>query len=327
MAKIVIAGAGMAGLLAGCMLMNNHDVMVVEARSSLPHNHHALLRFRSDIVSTVLGIPFKKVEVCKAIFEPTNPLSDAVSYSLKVNGRPSFRSILSANGEVETRYIAPPDLIERMAKRLGNRISFSCPVLPPYISTLKDYADSHVITTAPMSANLKLVYGEPEAAEMHPEFNSRSGIVVSCDLSAEWDFYSTLYFPRPDTRFYRGSITGKKIILESTDFTDEIPTTSKAISWIEQFMVALGMEGQEWLIDTSTVEVKKQPYAKIIAIDENFRKSTIMELSKDHNLHSLGRFATWRPGLLLDDVVNDVRVIESIILGNPNSQYKSRKGN
>ncbi len=51
---------------------------------------------------------------------------------------------------------------------------------------------------------------------------------------------------------------------------------------------------------------------KILPIDEDVRKRFIMWASDKHQVYSLGRFATWRPGLLLDDVVNDVRVIQRI---------------
>ncbi len=38
----------------------------------------------------------------------------------------------------------------------------------------------------------------------------------------------------------------------------------------------------------------------------------MMWATDNFNIYSLGRFATWRPGLLLDDLVNDIRVIQKI---------------
>jgi hypothetical protein len=38
-------------------------------------------------------------------------------------------------------------------------------------------------------------------------------------------------------------------------------------------------------------------------------------LTEEHNIYSLGRFATWRQ-LLLDDLVKDIGVIEKLIDGN-----------
>ncbi len=65
-----------------------------------------------------------------------------------------------------------------------------------------------------------------------------------------------------------------------------------------------------------------QRYAKILPIPENERKQFIYWATDKFNLYSLGRFATWRPGLLMDDVVNDVRVIRRII---NNGSYDHRK--
>jgi 2-polyprenyl-6-methoxyphenol hydroxylase-like FAD-dependent oxidoreductase len=49
MSGIVVVGAGMAGLLAGSMLRKDCP-LILEARERLPHNHSAVLRFRSSIV-------------------------------------------------------------------------------------------------------------------------------------------------------------------------------------------------------------------------------------------------------------------------------------
>jgi hypothetical protein len=51
---------------------------------------------------------------------------------------------------------------------------------------------------------------------------------------------------------------------------------------------------------------------KILPIDEDIRRRFIMWASDNFGIYSLGRFATWRPGLQLDDLVNDVRVIQRI---------------
>ena len=48
-------------------------------------------------------------------------------------------------------------------------------------------------------------------------------------------------------------------------------------------------------------------------IDEELRKDFIYWATDKHNIFSLGRFATWRPGLLLDDLVKDIRLIDKWI--------------
>jgi hypothetical protein len=66
MSGIVVVGAGMAGLLAGSMLRKDCP-LILEARERLPHNHSAVLRFRSSIVGDTVGIPFRKVQAIKAV--------------------------------------------------------------------------------------------------------------------------------------------------------------------------------------------------------------------------------------------------------------------
>jgi hypothetical protein len=56
-----------------------------------------------------------------------------------------------------------------------------------------------------------------------------------------------------------------------------------------------------------------QKYAKITPIDDDERKSFMHWATVTHNVYSLGRFATWRPNLLLDDLINDIRKIDKWI--------------
>jgi hypothetical protein len=50
-------------------------------------------------------------------------------------------------------------------------------------------------------------------------------------------------------------------------------------------------------------------YAKILPIPEQVRRDFMHWATVNHHIYSLGRFATWRPGLMLDDLVNDIRLI------------------
>ena len=63
---MIIAGAGLAGLIAG-NIFRNYSPRIIERQTSLPNNHRAILRFRDHSVSKATGIEFKKVKVRKAI--------------------------------------------------------------------------------------------------------------------------------------------------------------------------------------------------------------------------------------------------------------------
>src|SRR6478735_6009068 len=120
---IKVVGAGMAGLLAGAILRDECSE-IVEAQKSLPHNHTALLRFRSSIVGDAVNIPFTEVQVMKAVQSFSNPVADAISYSVKTNGSARLRSITGAEGKIEKRYIAPDDFVERLKGKVTAPISF-----------------------------------------------------------------------------------------------------------------------------------------------------------------------------------------------------------
>jgi len=80
------------------------------------------------------------------------------------------------------------------------------------------------------------------------------------------------------------------------------------------------------------ITVSEQRYHKIEPIDEEDRRAFIFWSSSIANrAFSLGRFACWRPGLLLDDLVKDVRKIDGWIRrGTPGSDvlahgYETRR--
>jgi hypothetical protein len=60
----------------------------------------------------------------------------------------------------------------------------------------------------------------------------------------------------------------------------------------------------------SNITKVEQKYFKILPIDNDERKRFIAWATDNFNIYSLGRYATWRPSLLLDDLVQDIRLIE-----------------
>jgi hypothetical protein len=63
------------------------------------------------------------------------------------------------------------------------------------------------------------------------------------------------------------------------------------------------------------VQIKKQNYFKITEINDAERKKFQRWATVNHNVYALGRYATWRPKLLLDDLIQDVKKIEGWMLG------------
>ena len=314
---MIIIGAGMAGLLAGGMI-RDEPVTIHERTPSLPNNHSAVLRFRSSIVGDTLGIEFKKVKMMKAVAPWRNPVADSLSYSQKTNGTATLRSVMTADGSVAERFIAPENLIQLMADRVNGDIWYGSDFHP-----LKADPEETIISTIPMPALMKAL----NYANI-PEFRYVPGFNINCRLEHA-DAYVSLYVPNPGYSFNRVSLTGNKLTIEFAMPHDSAATVDQLLSqyegqsvdvlytFIDDALKLLGIEDMEY----NDVVMKKQPYAKILPIDEGERRRFIVWASDTYNIYSLGRFATWRPGLLMDDVVDDVRKIRRIM---KHGSYESR---
>lgn len=321
----------MAGLLAAAILRDECD-SVIEAQSGIPNNHNSLLRFRSPVVGDAVNIPFDRVTVVKAIYNPTNPVADAISYSVKTNGTARLRSIVNAAGESDTRYIAPPDFISRLADKVGLTsgkfafdVAWELPSARPDGSARRPF----IISTIPMPV-LRGMVPAKKAPIFGEEFRSITGWSIRAKLR-DTDLCASLYFPNSSDLAYRASITRDQLIVEFA-FPGKSPEeASRAMSHLADYPKnlytyisdILGRFGIPVSFVIGKPEVKNQPYAKILPIPEEARKRFILQMSEEHGIYSLGRFATWRPGLLLDDLVNDLRVIQRLAAGG--SSYDARK--
>jgi hypothetical protein len=283
---INIVGAGLGGLLAANML-RHREPGITEQQGHLPNNHSAVLRFRTSQIGDILGIPFKKVKLIKCAAPWKNPVADALAYSFKNMGTSrSDRSII-AGLVTEDRYIAPSDLIQRMAHRVT--ILYNEPFQPTMLSP--------VISTIPMPALMSILkYAH------RPDFKYISGVNIRATIS-DCDAYVSVMVPDPALPFSRITITGDEMIVELPDYDLDTDSPGNLATLALDF---LGME----YFRIREIKVRRQAYAKIAPIDDDVRKQFIFWATDQHGIFSLGRFATWRPHLLLDDLVNDIRLID-----------------
>lgn len=281
-----IFGAGLAGLLAGCHFQTAE---IYEAKSK-QESHKALLRFRTKAVGDAVGIDFKKVRVHKAIwhdgsFHQPNPML-ANMYSNKVIGNLSDRSIW--NIDSVNRYIAPEDFIDQLIERCASRIHWEHSISP---------ADMNItqlsISTLPLSTMHDWV-GVGEADFSYKPIAVRRYRIPNADV------YQTIYFPDPEISLYRASITGDLLIAEYMHRAED-----------GHFPNAFGISE----LDCQSLGCDIQSFGKINAIDDEWRKGFIYDLTTKYNIYSLGRYATWR-NILLDDVLNDIAVVKKLMKSN-----------
>ena len=307
--QITIFGAGFAGLIAARML-HERSPKVFDAQDSIPNNHKAVLRFRDSIVGDVTNIPLRKVKVVKAVVWGMNDVQSAVQYSLKTTGMLHMRSIIDT--ENVDRYVAPEDFITRLA----STVDFSGGMdFVQWSSNLIKKDRGPVISTIPMVTMMDIFKWEGRPTmEFHKGWNLR----VSLHKHLKCNLNMTLYNPRQQEPWYRATITEGVVIFEGMG--DAPPYSDGVLNmWLQ--MVGLDLNHAE------EANMSKSRYQKIVDLSQSDRVKANMFmvwLSKEHGIYSLGRFATWRPKLLLDDLVNDVRMITKMIDGETNIGLPSR---
>lgn len=300
MSEKQIIGAGLAGLITACKIK---DVPIFEA-GHRSEQHHALLRFRDKSVSELTGIPFKEVTVHKAIVHggafhhQCNPQL-ANMYSRKVSGAYRGRSIW--NMDTVKRYVAPRNLYDQLVDRHDGRIEW----LYPCIDVRRE-TEVQRISTIPLPAMMKACGMDP----LNFEFTKSAIRVIRYGLPKGSEIYQTIYFPGLDCRVFRASITGSMLIIElmTGQPRDHFEWPMTEDEEVKGVIDTFGLDFDELLLLDSV----EQKYGKIVEIPREQREAILYELTRDFNVFSIGRFATWR-NILLDDVAHDIEMVEKLM--------------
>lgn len=291
-----IVGAGLAGLIAAHAWP---AATILEATPQPRAAHRALLRFRTEAVARLTGVEFRRVTVRKGIwadgaFQPP-AIRWANLYARKVLGRlAGDRSIW--NLDTAERFIAPDNLYEQLIDSVGARIQWNTPANFAGQQTL--------VSTAPLPFVLKAL-----GIDNGVQFDKASIRVTRWTIPGA-DVFQTVYFPETWLNVYRASITSNLLIVESVDDLDEGDH--------QELERAFGVR----LSDCDALGSVEQRYGKIAPIEDAVRKQLLFKLTHEHNIYSLGRFATWR-NILLDDVVDDIGAIKRLLKAN--NAYDLRK--
>lgn len=319
----LIIGGGMAGCLAGLAFPGS---MILESNPTPEIHHRAVLRFRTDLISRMTGIPFKEVTVHKAIcsygqFCAPTPLL-ANSYSRKVTGRLLARSIW--NTETVRRWVAPDNFHSILMDKVSHQLCLGVAVRkigrhelvleraganaegPLSLSSLQSRDGHPIISTIPMNVAAKLI-----GINLRSPFSFQAIRVRRFRVPGS-AVHQTIYFPDPETPIYRATLTGEDMIIEQVTVNNfpnsEWVPDEQSLEWaVEAFGIELG---------DIRVAIEAQPhlqaFGKIAPCDDTERKAFILRATTDFGVYSLGRFATWR-NILLDDVWNDIVQIRKMI--------------
>jgi len=172
-------------------------------------------------------------------------------------------------------------------------------------------ADGPIISTIPMP-ELMLMLEYPHAIT----FQYKPIWTINIEL-ANVDVYQTLYVPYIDIHPYRVSITGNKMTLEFA--TEPLDDHQELVEYYMDLLLPKWYHANVYI---KSKALKLQNYGKIIPVSDDKRQSFMMWATDNHNVYSLGRYATWRQ-ILLDDLVKDLRLITKWIVQRNN--YERRK--
>jgi len=303
---MIIIGAGMSGLLAGAL---NPGATILEAGPDKELNHKALFRCKTPQIGQLLGLPFKEVKVQKAIWldgievQPTPRIIHM--YSQKVSGTISARSIFDITSGA--RYLPPDNFFDRLKERCNIRYDSPFDLSYLYKNSFKEI----IISTIPLPKMVSKYGLFCESAFRSKTIHIVRMVIPDCDS------HCTIYYPDPAFSAYRASLTGNILTIEGMK---KIQTPD-----IEEIRVSMGLLYSSFP-KIKDMKVYRQKQGKILPINERERTSLITQLTLSHRIYSLGRFATWRPKVMLDDVMEDIFVIRRLIEEGNYGSLKHRQG-
>lgn len=287
--QVPIIGCGLTGLIAAKVIQQQgQSPIIFEKQKKLPNNHKTLLRFRSSRIGEITGIPFRPVRMLKYALPYRNPVTDAIEYSRKCTGVGRSDRSLPVGVVAGDRFIAPSNFIERIAAgveiKLGQEVEFE----------KRNSRSVPILSTMPMDILAdELVYDGGEL-----RFERVKGTHIEA-TATDMDAFVSVYVPDPKHLVSRISCTGNLVHIELPNPRNEKrdgAATEQALT------LACNVLGVRQLNDVKTYESK---YAKIASIDNRERKRFIAFATDNYAVYSIGRFATWRPEMMLDDVPED----------------------
>lgn len=322
--QVNIVGAGLSGLLSAYYFsIKGYDVTVIEKKKKIENSHQAILRFRKDPVDIWSGISFpievEKVTIMKNVYhlsELKNECSILMNnqYSLKVTGELGRRSI--TNLADEERWVpSNPDFYYKLLNSLRMMgVEFKTGVGFKKVMASKEVP---TILTIPLPAIIKEFYGN----EVERQDWSHKGIATwTADLKHKANIHQTIYFPESYQQTYRSSIVKDKIIAELPEVLHDsngqpiIPANIRG-QLEHAFGVRLSKES----------EFSENPLGKLVNIEPEYRKHILARITKDHNCYMLGRFACWREGVMVPDVMKDIMRISRWIEAKDMTAYDRLK--
>ena len=323
-----ILGAGWAGMIAAARW---HAAALCERDShatELSGTTGAFIRCATPAPAHALQAPLRTVTVHRAVATSTwdththvQPL-DAALYSRKVTprGALSARSI----GELRSRrrYLLLPDDLVAARQRADGRVRYGSTDRSTAAVLNGATPAAPVVSTLPLEWTLRHLCADFRAPLLPERTCTREGLVLEAELlHCDPDFCWTVYVPSSATAISRVTITGCRAVVEVMfgDATTDIDTTDIEVSATHALWALFNVPPEDivrWCWHRTHKFASTPEYVE-------WAREVVYRLSVERGIYSLGRAATGRRGVLIDDLLQDCRVIDALIRARNARDYSS----
>lgn len=297
--------------------------------------HRAVLRFKTNLVSELTGIPMEQITIQKGIVNLTgynipSSIEAMNAYSFKVTGALTRRSIMNTEQNARSscindsiRYLPPKDFIRRLLSNVKHFKFLDAAIGQTYSSYIEEHIHSTekqpIISTIPLTMWYNIDNGEKDENTLQ---GAKSILVTTAKLNGVIsNLHQTIYYPfgligMPS--LYRATMEGDTIIAEfmlgkQTNFLSSDKSINSALVRIlETFGIYLNGDGYKLTLTNLTRDAYPRGKLNPLKMDDKQRKALIYNLTNKHRVYSLGRWATYR-SIGMDAIANDLLKIERLL--------------
>lgn len=315
--NVAIIGAGLSGIFASEYLSRRGIECTVFEKTDGSFHHQGVLRFKNKMVPQYLNADWEEIEIAKGFLykgQVYNSATIAMNnlYSRKTTGEYHKRSVMSDSTDTK-RYILTSE------PRLGENCRYNCKIsgiekgrlfLDSDMGKIPSSPFDFIVSTVPIYSAAELC-GIP----VFEEFKLKTIHSAIANLDVPSTIFQTLYVIDPEISIYRVTIHRRQIIVESVSPVDY----DECDKVLKHFGINMSLKFQfaAW---TGGV-------GKIVPINDIERRKLILKMTQKFNVFSFGRYAVWKPRLVLDNMLGDIERIHKMMrMMEGERQYESQLG-